>query len=167
MFSFCIFRMERKTFSCYDNFVLSNSVGAPTHEPNVVAVTYLAALIAEALKVATARSSSERECPGDNVCQSGGFLSQQTSPSCLPTMSGSKSSQAAQNSEQTPSRSTEVEYYNLTLVGFSKGCVVLNQLITEFNTISALPANEKNTLGSFVSKVCNYFILRLSAQDIL
>ncbi|KAK3867892.1 hypothetical protein Pcinc_026688 [Petrolisthes cinctipes] len=152
-------RMERKTFSCYDNFVLSNSVGAPTHGPNIQAVTYLASLIVEALKVATSTmgSGSERKCPSDNTCQSKNFISQHTSHSCLPTMS--KSHQEAKNLEQISLRSTEMEYYNLTLIGFSKGCVVLNQLITEFNTISTLPANDRNLLESFVSKVQHMYWL--------
>jgi hypothetical protein len=40
-------RVERQTFSCYDNFVASNNVGAPTHcfDPYGKATLHLAGLL--------------------------------------------------------------------------------------------------------------------------
>ena len=38
-------RMERATFSCYDNFVRSNSVGSPEHSDNAGAVPHLSLLL--------------------------------------------------------------------------------------------------------------------------
>ena len=38
-------RMERATFSCYDNFVTSNSVGSPEHCDNAGAVPHLRHLL--------------------------------------------------------------------------------------------------------------------------
>ena len=38
-------RMERATFSCYDNFVTSNSVGSPEHSDDAGAVPHLSLLL--------------------------------------------------------------------------------------------------------------------------
>ena len=38
-------RMERSTFSCYDNFVTSNSVGSPEHSDNAGALAHLSLLL--------------------------------------------------------------------------------------------------------------------------
>ena len=38
-------RMERATFSCYDNFVRSNSVGSPEHSDNAGAAPHLSLLL--------------------------------------------------------------------------------------------------------------------------
>ena len=67
-------RMERGTFSCFDNFVPTDSVGSPKHTENCGAVAHLAALLKEGL------GSSDRP---------------------------------------------------VTLMGFSKGVVVLNQILRE------------------------------------
>ena len=42
-------RMERGTFSCFDNFVPTDSVGSPKHADNCGAVAHLAALLKEGL----------------------------------------------------------------------------------------------------------------------
>lgn len=44
MFAF-FFRMELKTFACYDNFVPSNNCGAPDHTPNHSALLHLERLL--------------------------------------------------------------------------------------------------------------------------
>lgn len=44
MFVF-FFRMELKTFACYDNFVPSNNCGAPDHTPNHSALLHLERLL--------------------------------------------------------------------------------------------------------------------------
>lgn len=42
----CVFfRMELKTFACYDNFVPSNNCGAPDHTPNHSALLHLERLL--------------------------------------------------------------------------------------------------------------------------
>lgn len=78
-------RMQLKTFSCYDNFVVTNEIGAPTHVPNFHAFEHLKLLVSNATKHTT------------------------------------KEEQSTQNSSFLPH----------VLIGFSKGCVVLNQLVHE------------------------------------
>ena len=74
-------RMERGTFSCFDNFVPTDSVGSPKHAENCGAVAHLAALLKEGL------GGSEKP---------------------------------------------------VNIVGFSKGVVVLNQILREIQTDQAL-----------------------------
>ena len=74
-------RMERGTFTCYDNFVPTDSVGSPKHDVNCGAVAHLAALLSAGL-----------------------------------------------GSNQRP----------VTLAGFSKGVVVLNQIVRELQMEQAL-----------------------------
>jgi len=69
--------MERGTFSCYDNFVPTDSVGSPKHAENCGAIAHLAALLKEG-------------CPED-------------------------------------------DFGPVTLMGFSKGVVVLNQILRELS----------------------------------
>merc|ERR1719221_2359009 len=73
-------RMERATFSCYDNLVPSNSVGCPEHCDNAGAVPHLRLLL---------------------------------------------------RGLQVP------DHKPMTLIGFSKGVVVLNQILRELSTLSA------------------------------
>jgi len=75
-------RMERGTFSCYDNFVPTDSVGSPKHAENCGAIAHLAALLKES-------------CP-------------------------------------------EGDFGPVTLVGFSKGVVVLNQILRELSFSNGL-----------------------------
>jgi len=75
-------RRERATFSCYDNFVPTDSVGSPKHEPDCGAIAHLSALLEETL--------------GDNCERS------------------------------------------VSLIGFSKGVVVLNQILRELQTNQGL-----------------------------
>jgi len=76
-------RRERATFSCYDNFVPTDNVGSPKHEPNCGAMAHLAALLRESLVA----SCDERP---------------------------------------------------ISLVGFSKGVVVLNQVLRELQVEQGL-----------------------------
>ena len=71
--------MEKGTFSCFDNFVPTDSVGSPKHTDNHGAIDHLSALLKESL---------------------------------------------SENSLVKP----------LTVIGFSKGVVVLNQIVRELNS---------------------------------
>ncbi|XP_068218083.1 mitochondrial protein C2orf69 homolog [Palaemon carinicauda] len=108
-------RMERKTFSCYDNFVTSNSVGAPTHSPGTGAIIHLNDLISEGLK--SAREKSEDHCMFPESVD------------------------------------------DITLIGFSKGCVILNQLITEFHTVKTSNDQEQSVPLDFIQKISNMYWL--------
>lgn len=80
--------MEYKTFSCFENFVLSRNCGVPQHSSMYHSLDHL-----------------------DNLLKN---LSSQID---------------------------QIDDYRLILIGFSKGCVVLNQFLHEFATI-----NEKNEI---------------------
>ncbi|KAK7079919.1 hypothetical protein SK128_009578 [Halocaridina rubra] len=117
-------RMERKTFSCYDNFVVSNSVGAPTHDPGIKAVTHLIDLILEGLKKAT------------------------------------EVNQESENPSFSPPNSISLDAVDdITLIGFSKGCVVLNQLIIEFRGLSVIEKLGDGDLHKFMEKIHNMYWL--------
>ncbi|XP_071551040.1 mitochondrial protein C2orf69 isoform X3 [Panulirus ornatus] len=163
-------RMERKTFSCFDNFVLSNSVGAPTHEPGYEAIVHLAALISRGLKIAQREwrndntYSSHHFSEGNNV----GILPHPLFQSCqqdkeVPelqecTIEEASASSTHYFSNQKPNES-EVKFDDVTLIGFSKGCVVLNQLVTEFHAISSFRKLEDRVPMDFIRKVHHMYWL--------
>ncbi|XP_070388246.1 mitochondrial protein C2orf69 [Dermacentor albipictus] len=82
-------RLQYLTFSCYDNFVEGNDMGAPTHEFSITALEHLLALL---------NSLSE-------------MLNNKT------------------NKAKYDPIATGVLELPLVLIGFSKGCVVLNQFL--------------------------------------
>lgn len=82
-------RMQLKTFSCYDNFVKANEMGAPTHVPNYAAFEHLTGLLT-------------------NMLQRNALKSDEHSAASIDTVP-------------------------LVIIGFSKGCVVLNQLLYEMH----------------------------------
>ncbi|XP_028925518.1 UPF0565 protein C2orf69 homolog [Ornithorhynchus anatinus] len=86
-------RMHLHKFSCYDNFVRSNTFGAPDHSPDFGALRHLRALLANAFALAR---DALRSGDGEE-----------------------------EEEEERP------ESASFTLVGFSKGCVVLNQFLFE------------------------------------
>ena len=56
------------------------------------------------------------------------------------------------------SQDLDLDMCNLTLIGFSKGCVVLNQFIYEFHYLKTLtPDNE--ILGRFVDRITDMYWL--------
>lgn len=154
--------MERKTFSCYDNFVLSNSVGAPTHAPEGTSLTYLALLIPEALKKAQALQTNigdenptvDQNLQGNNTDDSSQSL-------CHKSLSDT--SEAQDCTTNLPKRNyhclenelKEAEFNEVSFIGFSKGCVVLNQIITELHTLMAIQL-QSQLLDVFIKKVSLY-----------
>lgn len=155
------FRMERKTFSCYDNFVISNSVGAPTHGPEGNALTHLASLIPKALRRAQTLQRSVNESPTADHSSEGNNVDVSL---C------SKSLHDIKDTEQCPTDLTETndiclkddpedtEFSEITLIGFSKGCVVLNQIITELHAV-AIGIKQTKLLDNFIRKVSHFICL--------
>ncbi|XP_038605499.1 UPF0565 protein C2orf69 homolog [Tachyglossus aculeatus] len=89
-------RMHLHKFSCYDNFVRSNTFGAPDHSPDFGALRHLRALLTNAF--ALARDALR---------------------------AGDAGEEEEEEEEERP------ESASFTLIGFSKGCVVLNQFLFE------------------------------------
>lgn len=158
-------RMEIKTFSCYDNFVDSNNIGVPTHESWHNSLIHLKTLITEALKTSAVHygfvnkesslvktSMTDKTSMTEN-CDDFGSFEVNSCDKDINIKKGSKISSTV-NEDQV------FEYDQVSLIGFSKGCVVLNQLIREMNTLSRV--NREDILGpaeEFCKKISNVYWL--------
>lgn len=166
-------RMEFKTFSCYDNFVPCNNCGAPEHTPTHYTLQHLERL----LQCASARirnlpaSQLRPQPPRDSPKASADSTSTCTdleSPSNEMDTSDSGPADLKQNSEQKPSEkdqekpwwqeSVQLDRAHLILIGFSKGCVVLNQLIYEFHYLKTLTPDD-DTMSKLVSRIRDMYWL--------
>ena len=157
--------MEKKTFSCYDNFVSSNSVGAPTHDPGVTALSHLAALIPQAIRKAQTllTSTKDEELPADQSCEENhiGDSSQSSSSNNPHEWDSSDAQYCGTNFPKTSDKWLKKEFGQtdfdeITLIGFSKGCVVLNQIITELHATMTVELLQSKLPVGFVNKVRGY-----------
>lgn len=117
-------RMHVKTFSGYDNFVLSDAIGSPIHEDNFNALRHLALLLLNIkqtlLKDDNGEVSSEENCTKD---------SPESEEDC-------EDSEDCAEDEVIDPVADLSSFGEVTLLGFSKGCVVLNQVIREIHYYS-------------------------------
>ncbi|XP_059472831.1 mitochondrial protein C2orf69 homolog isoform X2 [Neocloeon triangulifer] len=147
-------RMEFKTFSCYDNFVPGNNCGAPEHTPTHYALQHLERLL-------QATSQRVRTL---TVQQLG--VGRSPSPTPHSATPPEKTEQEnGENPEPGPSKPTRwwqedinLDKADLTLVGFSKGCVVLNQLLYEFHYLKTLTPDD-DTMMKLVSRIHDMYWL--------
>ncbi|KAH7964756.1 hypothetical protein HPB49_001185 [Dermacentor silvarum] len=95
-------RLQYLTFSCYDNFVEGNDMGAPTHEFSITALEHLLALL---------NSLSSRLRDKTNKARYGPIA-------------------------------TGVLELPLVLIGFSKGCIVLNQFLYAIKALEVQPDDD-------------------------
>ncbi|KAH0621622.1 hypothetical protein JD844_023139 [Phrynosoma platyrhinos] len=126
-------RMHLHKFSCYDNFVESNMFGAPEHSADFGAFRHLHALLLNAFKLAQNVLLSQNSMHD--------FSKDTKAAACeLPpvaTANGCPRGERERNYEHFNSSSvgfiepSVVGGVSFTLIGFSKGCVVLNQLLHE------------------------------------
>ncbi|MBN3321501.1 CB069 protein, partial [Atractosteus spatula] len=124
-------RMYLHKFSCYDNFVESNLFGAPEHSPNHGAFQHLKGLLSHAMEQA---GILLHHCPAQN-------------------------SRPFANGCSGPSNVTSVSCplppnLSLSVVGFSKGCVVLNQMVYELAGAKADPE-----LAAFLASIRDMYWL--------
>ena len=112
-------RMERSTFSCFDNFVESNSCGAPTHLTHKT--------VAKINSNSSCYSLLQLRGLVHSVTRLKGLLENEMSP------------------------------LKLTLVGFSKGVVVLNQIIHDLHILNSVQhegeSKMKDDLSRFSDKI--------------
>lgn len=165
-------RMEFKTFSCYDNFVPCNNCGAPEHTPTHYTLQHLERL----LQCTSARlrnlpmSQLRPQVQKDPV----------KSPEDLSSTNDSESCSSNANQEETvvsdlkqptdlklPEKDQEKIWWReglqldrarLILIGFSKGCVVLNQFIYEFHYLKTLTPDD-DTMSKLVSRIRDMYWL--------
>lgn len=162
--------MERKTFSCYDNFVSGNSVGAPTHTPEGTALTHLASLIPEALRKAQVlQTSVGDEGPPIYQCSEGYNIDDSSQSFCSKSLHDiTDAQQCTTDSPETGDNCLnkepkETKFSEVALIGFSKGCVVLNQIITELHTLMAIGSKQTQQLDDFIKKVRYIIYVYLAA----
>ncbi|CAH1112960.1 unnamed protein product [Psylliodes chrysocephalus] len=114
-------RMEYRTFSCYENFVQCTHCGVPEHLPMYNGLQHLEELLHNvSVKI---QNMTEQELNDSVQIAKNGLVDGTNSP---------------QNAANIPTRNTlNLDECNVTLVGFSKGCVVLNQFLYEFDYYSS------------------------------
>ncbi|KAF5301598.1 hypothetical protein FQR65_LT08903 [Abscondita terminalis] len=134
-------RIEFKMFSCYENFVPSSSGGVPEHTPMHYALHHLEKLL---------EGVSEK-------LRSGNYLDLAWNPN---------GDEATKELDETTTTSDEhskkrnscwrqnihLDKTNLVLIGFSKGCVVLNQFLYEFHYLKTLTPDDQ-TMTQLVSQI--------------
>ncbi|XP_007898339.2 UPF0565 protein C2orf69 homolog [Callorhinchus milii] len=140
-------RMHLHKFSCYDNFVESDLFGAPKHSPDYGALGHLRALLSNASK-----QSRSLLCTGRTdrrvstaPAQPGANTSAQT-PNGIAAPSGTDTGRAREKGGDAPLRTI--------LIGFSKGCVVLNQLLHELSE-----AQKDEELAAFIQTISQVYWL--------
>ncbi|XP_060527137.1 mitochondrial protein C2orf69 homolog isoform X2 [Cylas formicarius] len=120
-------RMDFKTFSCFQNFVKSDQLGVPDHTPNHNSLRHLDRLIKNASCTLQESSDSELE-------------------EALRV-----SAKALGESGNAPDGVSicRNNFYGcpLKLIGFSKGCVVLNQFLHEFHHFKVAPKEDEEVFG--------------------
>lgn len=143
-------RMHLHKFSCYDNFVASNMFGAPEHSSDFGAFRHLHALLVNAFQLAQNILLSQK-----SVCdlnKDGKAVPCKKPP--VPTTNGCPAGERETDSEHF-SNSTEhfiepsaTKGVSFTLIGFSKGCVVLNQLLYELKE-----AKKDKDIDAFIKNI--------------
>ncbi|CAH1119351.1 unnamed protein product [Phaedon cochleariae] len=126
-------RMDYKTFSCYENFVPCAKCGVPDHTPMHNSLTHLEKLLS---------SLSQR-------------LRSMTDEELNAAMEHSKNSVISDDSCESSSRhenlvpgwreQIDLQNCDIKLVGFSKGCVVLNQFLYEFQYYKTFSSDDSDT----------------------
>lgn len=154
-------RTVKGVYNHYDNFVTMNKFGAPDPIKSRFALPHLLHLI---INVLTAVRPELKQKPQE----------EKSSPDTEKERMGDSSTIACEGSLDHPSLTNIDQNYcpvsgleivktlpdfnikiinSITLVGFSKGCVVLNQLVTEVYFMSELPEEEKQLCTSLLQKV--------------
>ncbi|NXD30506.1 CB069 protein, partial [Spelaeornis formosus] len=138
-------RMHLHKFSCYDNFVMSNMFGAPEHSTDFGAFKHLHALLVNAFRLSQNILLSQKSVHG--ASKDAKIAACKSQPQSVPTTNGCSSKERERDCECSNNSAVNfmvpsaVGAASFTLIGFSKGCVVLNQLIYELKEAK----KDKNT----------------------
>ncbi|KAM9663421.1 mitochondrial protein C2orf69 homolog [Trichechus inunguis] len=141
-------RMHLHKFSCYDNFVKSNMFGAPEHNTDFGAFKHLYMLLVNAFNLTQNSQLSKKNV---NV------LNKDSKASNCRSSSSHTTNGCQGEKERTCEKSDEsaMSFYppslngaSFTLVGFSKGCVVLNQLLFELKE-----AKKDKNIDAFIKSI--------------
>ncbi|XP_001379502.1 mitochondrial protein C2orf69 isoform X1 [Monodelphis domestica] len=142
-------RMHLHKFSCYDNFVKSNMFGAPDHSIEFGAFKHLYSLLVNAFaltqKIVLSKKKQHglrREAKTSSCCRAN---SSHTSNGCQ----GERERKYEQYDDAaTNFNPPSFKDASFTLIGFSKGCVVLNQLLFELRE-----AQKDKNINSFIKNI--------------
>ncbi|NXX44523.1 CB069 protein, partial [Tricholaema leucomelas] len=136
-------RMHLHKFSCYDNFVTSNMFGAPEHSADFGAFRHLHALLANAFRLAQNVLLSQKSTRG--ASKEAKIAACKSQLQSVPATNGcsftERDCECSSNSSVSFPVPAAVDAVSFTLIGFSKGCVVLNQLLYELKEAK----KDKNT----------------------
>ncbi|XP_029790003.1 UPF0565 protein C2orf69 homolog [Suricata suricatta] len=140
-------RMHLHKFSCYDNFVKSNMFGAPEHSTDFGAFKHLYMLLVNAFNLSQNSLLSKKNVKDLNQdsktsnCSS----SSHTTNGCQ----GEKERTCEKFDESVMSfYPPSLNGASFTLIGFSKGCVVLNQLLFELKE-----AKKDKNIDAFIKSI--------------
>ncbi|XP_048200974.1 mitochondrial protein C2orf69 homolog [Perognathus longimembris pacificus] len=139
-------RMHLHKFSCYDNFVKSNMFGAPEHNTDFGAFKHLYMLLVNAFNL-----SQNGLLKNANVwnkdSKASDYRSNSSSNGCQ--VEKEKTCKRFDESTTSDSGSTpSLKGASFTLIGFSKGCVVLNQLLFELKE-----AKKDKNIDAFIKSI--------------
>lgn len=162
-------RMEFKTFSCFDNFVPCNNCGAPDHTPTHYALQHLERLLQgvsqrlrtmpdSELLAAIARQTNNAPCPQQTQLNTSEEANIDSDSSKTPDLALSDRPEALTVNNLWWRENLNLDKANLVLVGFSKGCVVLNQFIYEFHYLKTLTPDDE-TMMRLVSRIQDMYWL--------
>ncbi|MEE6516674.1 hypothetical protein FKM82_026345, partial [Ascaphus truei] len=139
-------RMHLHKFSCYDHFVESNMFGAPKHSVELGAFRQLHSLLVNAFTLAQNVVIAQHNKHGDcdiPVCDTGSVYTANGCPA-----ETERVIHCAENSAIHFGSPSVKDSASFTVIGFSKGCVVLNQLLYELHQ-----AKKDTELNSFLANI--------------
>ncbi|XP_048339678.1 mitochondrial protein C2orf69 homolog [Sphaerodactylus townsendi] len=143
-------RMHLHKFSCYDNFVASNMFGAPGHSTDFGAFKHLHALLVNAFKIAQNVLLSKKTTHGFSEDEKATLYKSPTVPTTngCPTTEKEQDCERFSNSTMNFIEPSVIGGVSFTLIGFSKGCVVLNQLLYELKE-----AKQDKDIDAFIKNI--------------
>uniref|UniRef100_A0A182KA62 Uncharacterized protein n=1 Tax=Anopheles christyi TaxID=43041 RepID=A0A182KA62_9DIPT len=161
-------RMEYSTFSCFDNFVRGNNAGIPDHTPMHYSLQHLEELLINLTKKLTKpmldqeflnkllSASSTKGYGSDVPCK-------QNNADILQSNIYDNDGQATAEPDDLSEllwwrENLNLDKASLKLIGFSKGCVVLNQFIYEFHYYKTLTPDD-STMMRLVSRISDMYWL--------
>ncbi|XP_062536937.1 mitochondrial protein C2orf69 homolog [Armigeres subalbatus] len=170
-------RMEYSTFSCFDNFVRGNNAGIPDHTPMHFSLQHLEELLINLTKKLT-KPVLEPDllhkliaATNSSLCGTGldgsqdmevdviqSDIQNSTANSASSSVAGTTDNNADINDLLWWRESLNLDKANLALMGFSKGCVVLNQFIYEFHYYKTLTPDD-STMMRLVSRIKDMYWL--------
>ncbi|XP_051841878.1 mitochondrial protein C2orf69 homolog [Antechinus flavipes] len=142
-------RMHLHKFSCYDNFVKSNMFGAPDHNTEFGAFKHLYSLLVNAFTLTQniilskkKRYGLRKEAKTSSYCRAN---SSHASNGCQVERERKYEQYDDSDTNFNPPSFKDASF---TLIGFSKGCVVLNQLLFELKE-----AQKDKNINTFIKNI--------------